>query len=463
MQKFNPNIYAYLENDSAMIQAAVDEAAKTGAKVTIPRYNARTLSNIWEITKAIRLHTGSVICLDNCYLRQADDVYENIFINSNQGTPLGYTREGRQYDIHVYGLGNAVLDGGKHNGLREFNHSKDGRPHIHNNCMFNFLNVERLSVENLRIINHRYWAFVHHYCTHGRISNINFYVPVQNMNQDGINLRTGCSHFIIENITGCTGDDTVALTNLYSCHDKPIREAGYDNSIHNVIIRNVQSCTRYSQVRLLNHYGKKIYNIVVENVMEDSESDYANLPGYESLHPEMDSLRVGACVRIGGDAYHKEGAKVQLTDTYNITVRNVVSQGRIGIKADCALCGGLFDNIRMYGKGGTAVYFGDGEIKNVVISNIIYPPNLFPNETDDNRREGPYNQEWDVKHEPDREICAVYFKNVTAENIVVDNLMAGENLTSVFGGNGKADVRTSNVIRYGVNTALNTGEQITLK
>lgn len=463
LTNLDPNFYTYLEDDSAMIQAAVDEAAKTGEKVTIPRHNARTGKDIWIISRAIRLHTGSVICLDNCHLRQADGVYQNIFINSNHGTPLGYTREGRQYDICIFGVGNALLDGGVHNGLREHNHNRDGLPHIEYNSMFNFLNVERLRVENLRIINHRYWAFVHTYCSHGRISNIDFHVPVQRMNQDGINLRSGCSHFTIENITGCTGDDTVAMTNLHSRHDEPMKDTGYDTSIHNVIVRNVQAYTMYSLVRLLCHYGKKIYNVVVENLMEQCVDEYTGMPGSDWLMEDMKTLRLGACVRIGGEAYFKgEENRARCTDMHNITIRNVVSKGRMGIKADTALSGALFDNIRMYGEGGSAVHFGDGEIQNVVVSNVIYAPNVRAKDTDDNRNEGPWNgvNQSELKPIPDREVCAVYFKNVKADNIVVSNLMASENLTAVFGGDGYANVRASNVICYGENTPLNIGPNI---
>ena len=50
---FSPNDYKYLESDSAMIQAAVDEAAKYGATVEIPRFNERTKKHLWEIDNTI--------------------------------------------------------------------------------------------------------------------------------------------------------------------------------------------------------------------------------------------------------------------------------------------------------------------------------------------------------------------------------------------------------------------------
>ena len=50
----DPNFYKYLEDDSAMIQAAVDAAKESRAAVTIPRYNERTGKYVWNITPELR-------------------------------------------------------------------------------------------------------------------------------------------------------------------------------------------------------------------------------------------------------------------------------------------------------------------------------------------------------------------------------------------------------------------------
>src|SRR5690554_5788738 len=94
---YNPNDFQNYDNDSDMIQAAVNAAAKSGVKVEIPRWNQRTGKDYWNITKAIELHTGSVIILDNSCLRLADGVFCNIFKNSNGRTEIGKTIQGRQY------------------------------------------------------------------------------------------------------------------------------------------------------------------------------------------------------------------------------------------------------------------------------------------------------------------------------------------------------------------------------
>lgn len=72
MEYINPNEFKYLEDDSAMIQAAVDEAERNGCAVLIPRLNERTGENKWVISRAIRLPSMSSVCLKNCHVVQAE-------------------------------------------------------------------------------------------------------------------------------------------------------------------------------------------------------------------------------------------------------------------------------------------------------------------------------------------------------------------------------------------------------
>ena len=113
-QFFSPNDYLHLATDSQMIQAAVDDAAKIGATVKIPRYNERTKSYIWELDESIILYSGSSVILDNCHIRLGDYKYINFFRNSASATwRTEVNKKDRQFDISLVGRGNAVLDGGK--------------------------------------------------------------------------------------------------------------------------------------------------------------------------------------------------------------------------------------------------------------------------------------------------------------------------------------------------------------
>ena len=129
-------------------------------------------------------------------------------------------------------------------------------------------------------------------------------------NADGIDLRIGCSDIVIEDISGFTGDDTVALTALGGFERKlGLFPAGLSPDIHDVTVRHVDSETFCcATVRLLNHNGNKLYNVTVEDITNRHT---------EGIH------RSHAAVSIG-DKNYAERLNAP-GDTHRITVRNVRS------------------------------------------------------------------------------------------------------------------------------------------
>lgn len=435
---FNPNEFSHLDSDSAMIQAAVDIAAKLGARVEIPHHNLRTGKDYWSITEAIELHTGSVIVLSNACLRLADGVYCNIFKNSNGRKEVAKTSQGRQYDIRIIGIGNAALDGGNHNGLTEKTQLSNGLPSIIKNTSIHFHNVERFSIENLRIINQRHWGMTFHYCSEGRISNIDFMAHNNAPNQDGIDLRTGCNRFIIENITGCTGDDTIALTCLDGNTERLLSVKDMDHDIHSVIIRNISTYVtgNHAIVRLLNHGGKKLYNIIVENILDRSTGDY----------------RPGAAVRIGELHYYSESGPAKLGDTYGITVRNVITRARFGVFISCTLQDSYINNIQLFKDAGIGVFINEGVMRNIHISDVRYSLDCKTSET---CVDSGYIYKFD-------KLCAIYFNNPDCRLLTVRGVTAGQSLSAVFGGNGDVNLSAGDVIKLNPDTKLVDGEGIEL-
>ncbi|MBQ2696739.1 MAG: hypothetical protein IJF61_05500 [Clostridia bacterium] len=448
MNQYNPNFYKNLEDDSAMIQAAVDAARDSGEAVTIPRFNERTGECVWDISRAIELYTGSVIYLDNCYIRQADGAIQNIFRNSNNEKPEGYTREGRQHDITIIGFGNATLDGGNYPGMNEVNYREYGYDNNYVNCMFNFINCERIKIRDINITRQRFWSMVFHYSSHIEISGIHYYAPYHWRNQDGIDLRSGCSNVLIENISGVTGDDIVAMTNLRNIYAERLADCHYDDSIHNVIVRNIHAVTRNSFVRILNHGGRKIYNVLIDGLMFDCESaprdprpgQFVEADSYEPLHPEIHKFTQDYGVRIGTCAYNANGPMAKYGDTYNITVRNVTCRGLVGVCLSCTAKDVIVENVRMYGGGITGVYVAQGEMKNLQLRDICCTGNPDPNnDFNDNRcweceLEGNNDKDFAALSSPQR--CAVYFKDSNAENVIIRDVHIGDNMTSVIGGYG---------------------------
>jgi hypothetical protein len=207
-------------------------------------------------------------------------------------------------------------------------------------------------VSGLSCRNQRWWALNFIYCANGYVGDLDFcandcmytdngellhglrrgtgnHILVKNA--DGIDLRQGCHDILIENITGFTEDDTVALTGLPGKMEQLYAVAGKSSAIRNVIIRNVQSAAYCSNVRLLNQGGISLYNILIDGVMDTSAHS-----------PHLD--RGIHAVRIGDN--HLYGSRHSTPEeTGNITVRNVYGRGTSVVQLAGAITNLVLDNI----------------------------------------------------------------------------------------------------------------------
>ena len=342
----SPNAYLG-KSDAESIQNAIDAALANGTRrVRIPRVNERTGKECWVIDETIRLPSDIEILFDNAHLVLADGCFCNMFVARG-----GESADLALKNITLRGFGNAVLDGGHYNGLSEKNCKEEGRPHISVNTMLLFANVENLVVEDLTLARQRWWAITNVAVRHARFSRIRFaaeysrvdengvhhpgewpthYREMYVKNADGIDLRIGCSDIVIEDISGFTGDDTVALTALGGFERKlGYFPEGLSPDIHDVTVRRVNSETYYcATVRLLNHNGNKLYHITVEDITNRHT---------EGIH------RSHAAVSIGDKNYAE-----QLNapgDTHHITVRNVRSAAAFGVSLCRYLSDSAIENI----------------------------------------------------------------------------------------------------------------------
>ena len=292
-----------------------------------------TITGAWEINREIRLPSGFTLLLEDCHLRMADGSFSNMFVNRHHGTELGRTTEGTDRDITIIGRGEAVLDGGKYNGLSERNWRDVGTPIWKNNLLL-FTNVEGFHIEGIRCINQRWWALNFIFCRKGYIGNVDFcasdigvdekgneyhglvrnkYDEVLVKNADGIDLRAGCQDIVIENITGFTEDDSIALTGLNGSVEKAFSAKGLSSDICRVLIKNIRTAAFCTNVRLLNQGDVSLHDITIDSV-------------YDVRHtcPHMDkglyAVRVGD-TRLYGTRHATKD------ETYNISIRKVYGAG----------------------------------------------------------------------------------------------------------------------------------------
>lgn len=322
------------------IRAAVESGGRTA-----------TISGAWEIERAVRLPSNFTLILENCHLRLADGSFTNIFVNEHHDTELGRTPAGLDSNISIIGRGAAILDGGKYNGLSERTQLKDGMPPVHKNNLVLFTNVEGFKIQGISCRNQRWWALNFYYCRFGYIADIDFcasdigidadgneyhglmrerYDEVLVKNADGIDLRVGCHDIVIENITGFTEDDTIALTALFGKGEKQFAVCGLPTDICNVKIRNVRSAAFCTIVRLLNQGGTKLHDIEIDGVTD--------------VAPECDRLDHGLYAVRVGDVRLYGSRHATAEETYNIAIKNVRGSGDYVVSLAGAMRG-----LTMYG------------------------------------------------------------------------------------------------------------------
>ncbi|MDX9867027.1 MAG: glycosyl hydrolase family 28 protein [Kiritimatiellia bacterium] len=324
-------------SDSDRIEAAIGRAVRGGERtVEIPRLNAKRDQPVWLIERAILVPSDFTLVLRGCRIQLAPGTQDNLIRNAGTArTPMQGDR-----NIRILGMGNAVLSGGT-----EAHFDPPGDKSGWRTIGVLLCGVRHFTLDGFGMEETQAWAIsVENGCAYGRISNIAFNSSNKMPNQDGVDVRKGCHDILIENITGSVGDDAVALTGLRS--DKPPapgrkamqlggRAPTDHDDIYNITIRNVQAkCVGgHGIIRLLNHDGIRLYNIIVRDVIDTSTDR---------------DPRVQAAVRIG-DTNYSSMRKAEPGEMFNIVVDTVLTRGHTGVTILGPLKNARIDNILGFG------------------------------------------------------------------------------------------------------------------
>lgn len=321
------------QSDSESINNAVRLASESGVnKVIIPRMNARTEKALWDIDRAILLPSDIHILLDNCFIRQADGCFDNVFRTANTYTEGFSTLQKEHKNIYIEGVGNAVIDGGVHNGLTEKTSQKDGLPHISVNNMILLHNVDGFVIENIKFTNPRWWVIDLIYATNGRLEDLTFDAKDDYPNQDGIDLRCGCHNVSVKNIFGQAGDDLVALSGFMGFEQRLgfiVEEKNID--IFNVTVSNVIGTSiSKAVVALRNHDGIKLHDIYIDGIIDTSDDERENRPY--------------AVLRIGQKTYTNVRFS-EMGETSRIHAKNIHAAHGDAVLVNLTLCDSKIENI----------------------------------------------------------------------------------------------------------------------
>ncbi len=234
----------------------------------------------WLIDRAILVPDQTTIVLKDCKIKLSDKCRDNFFRSANCGFGLGDPSPFKNIEIRGEGFvelegadyPRATGDGGKilknpcPKGDHALSYGTDAdKPGVEQKGDWRGIGilmakVDGLKISGLKISESHGWAISLEACTHAQIRDIDFNMCMMRVidgietnfeNQDGIDIRNGCSDILIENITGTTGDDVIALTAIAT--HRPNHKGGTFDSTHvmhsdwsrrergikNVVIRNV--------------------------------------------------------------------------------------------------------------------------------------------------------------------------------------------------------------------------------
>ena len=382
----NPNMFS--GSDTERIRAAVEAAKGTINKVVIPPVNTNG-TNIWLLDSAILLPGNMTIILDNCILQLSDKCRDNMFRSENVG--VGVTDPEWVSNISIIGIGDVILKGADNpratgDGNRTLVLSKEpgrvsygsdaGKEGIKQkgdwrNIMILMAYVDGFKLKNVNIKQAHAWAVSFERTLNADISDITFDCPEMQIvngkevfiaNRDGIDLRHGCKNFRINNISGTTGDDFIALSILGLSSEN--KEGGTVNSTmvtsrhwrgseddtENIVISNI-SCnalTRGVAIRANSTAG--IRNVFIDGLTWSGRYN---------------------AILAGGKGYGDPSLPGRIN---NIHAMNITGNGLSLIQIEEAIANSCFMNGIYRGTGEQMVIYNidKSAVKNVVFENFVH-------------------------------------------------------------------------------------------
>ncbi len=352
----------YIENGQDIINSLIAKTHEEGKTVV-------RISGNYEISSSVIVPSDTTLLFEDCVLRLKDGSFTRFITNEN-----AFNEGVDDKNIHIKGIGNVVFDGGEYNGLGEKTQNKNGLPPVWENLSILFSRVNNFSIEGLKIINMRWYAMAIVGCVNGYIRDIDFdgdcrridpetgefitglvrelYPQTYIKNGDGIDVCSGCHNILIENISGFTEDDTVAIASLFNPGPTPlIRECKIkdDYSVHDIIVRNIRVSCFCSPVRILNQGGPKIYNLLIDGIFDTSKDDYR--------------LNHGDCGVMIGDTTPYGSSQPKTDDIYNVTVRNVYSMADTALRVHGGISNFYYDNINGFDRCPKVIDLSGADIK----------------------------------------------------------------------------------------------------
>lgn len=386
-------------SDTKRIQSAIDHAAKTTHEVIIST-NKRNGQNYWLIDEAILLPGNMKIVLKDCILQLSDSSRDNLFRSSN--LIIGSKEKPTWIkNIEIVGIGKVVLKGA--NNPRSTGDcfkplSIDPSQHMENpkghsgfstygtdaekpdrrqkgdwrNIMTLFAYVDGIKINNISLVSSHSWAMSYERVLNTEINNTRFESAMEQLingkymrvlNRDGIDIMKGCKHFRLNNITGYTQDDFIALNGI-----------GQRNTNH-----RIGDFEDNWMITNPGWYGEEdnIEDIVVNNIFCKSGQRAIGIRSADSARIQKIKFQNVVCesapnntIMIGAPQYDKPSLPGMIN---HIDFENVIGKGRELVLIEWPITDCVFRNLVYTGSGDEIIRYQvvGGMTKNIKEINMV--------------------------------------------------------------------------------------------
>lgn len=174
----------------------------------------------WNVSRAILIPSNTTIIIDGVTVKQNDGVFDNIFRTDNIEVDSENPRKfplsiSECENIRLIGINGGKIIGCDNPKISDYS-NKPNVPMTGDAWGWRaitalFVLCNGVEVSGLEFEQSHMWSISFEKCQNGYVHDLKF--NTSELNADGVDLRAGCKNFKIENISGKTYDDAVALSN----------------------------------------------------------------------------------------------------------------------------------------------------------------------------------------------------------------------------------------------------------
>lgn len=274
----------YGENHSDAIRLCLNDCILYETKVI--HFDIREIC----IDEAILLDSNTTVVLEDCIIKQNNGVFDNVFRGNNlvleDDNPFGIPLHIDSIsNIRIIGRGECKIIGPDVNAkiyhpVRNVEEDAIGDYYGWRTLQISFSLASDIEISGISFEQIRCWAISFDKCSNVSVHDLSIFSDCKN--GDGINIRSGCHHCEIYNITGDTSDDTIACSALGRNVKRTYPDGNYiypmeptvnldptgNMDVFEINIHDISTVGNHHGVILLTAYDNEIYNISISDFVE---------------------------------------------------------------------------------------------------------------------------------------------------------------------------------------------------